>query len=100
MHLLFLISGIDCRASFIATKEIILANQAALAHNKIMTYTAGFTTDVVKDIGNPNRFRWNIYDNEKVRDKSFYSFATKREAQTDADKFVQKLNAVWPAAKE
>ena len=48
----------------------------------------------------PNRFRWNIYDNEKVRDKSFYSFATKREAQTDADKFVQKLNAIWPAAKE
>ena len=100
MHLLFLISGIDCRASFIATKEILLANQAALAHNRIMTYTAGFTTDVVKDIGNPNRFRWNIYDNEKVRDKSFYSFATKREAQTDADKFVQKLNAIWPAAKE
>jgi hypothetical protein len=93
-------SGIDCRASFIATKEILLANQAALAHNRIMTYTAGFTTDVVKDIGNPNRFRWNIYDNEKVRDKSFYSFATKREAQTDADKFVQKLNAIWPAAKE
>ncbi len=54
-----------------------------------------FTTYVVKDIGNPNRFRWNIYDNEKVRDKSFYSFATKREAQADADKFVEKLNAVW-----
>ena len=66
----------------------------------IMTYSAVFTIDVVKDIGNPNRFRWNIYDNEKVRDKSFYSFATKREAQTDADKFVQKLNAIWPAAKE
>jgi hypothetical protein len=65
-----------------------------------MTYVAGFTTYVVKDIGNPNRFRWNIYDNEKVRDKSFYSFATKREAQIDADKFVQKLNAIWPAAKE
>jgi hypothetical protein len=93
-------SGIDCRASFIVTNEILLANQAALAHNRIMTYTAGFTTDVVKDIGNPNRFRWNIYDSEKVRDKSFYSFATKREAQADADKFVQKLNAIWPAAKE
>jgi hypothetical protein len=65
-----------------------------------MTYTAGFITHVVKDIGNPNRFRWNIYDNEKVRDKSFYSFATKHEAQTDADKFVQELNAIWPAAKE
>ena len=49
-------------------------------------------TDVVKDIGNPNRFRWNIYENKRVRDKSFYSFATKREAQNDADKFVRKLN--------
>ena len=54
----------------------------------MMTETATFTTDVVKDIGNPNRFRWNIYENEKVRDKSLYSFATKREAQSDADKFV------------
>jgi hypothetical protein len=84
----------------VITKEIFLAEQAELVQNRIMTHSAGFTTDVVKDIGNPNRFRWNIYDNEKVRDKSFYSFATKREAQTDADKFVQKLNAIWLAAKE
>ena len=60
-----------------------------------------FTTDVVKDIGNPNRFRWNIYQNERVRDKTrFYSFATKREAQNDADKFLLKLNSVWPGLKE
>ena len=64
-----------------------------------MTDSALFTTDVVKDIGNPNRYRWNIYDDKTIRDKSFYSFATKREAQTDADKFVEKLNAIWPAAK-
>ena len=80
-----------------ATKEIFLATEAAQEHNSIMTYSALFTTAVVKDTGNPNRFRWNIYDNEKVRDKSFYSFATKREAQTDSDRFVQKLNAIWPA---
>lgn len=64
-----------------------------------MTDSALFTTYVVKDIGNPNRYRWNIYDDKTIRDKSFYSFATKREAQTDADKFVEKLNAIWPAAK-
>ncbi len=64
-----------------------------------MTDSAVFTTYVVKDIGNPNRYRWNIYDDKTIRDKSFYSFATKREAQTDADKFVEKLNAIWPAAK-
>lgn len=59
-----------------------------------------FATDVVKDVGNPNRFRWNIYENERVRDKSFYSFATRREAQNDADKFVRKLNSIWPYPKE
>ena len=81
-------------------KEISLAKQLALAYNRAMTDSVVFTTYVVKDIGNPNRYRWNIYDNKAVRDKSFYSFATRREAQTDADKFVEKLNAIWPAAKE
>ena len=79
-----------------------------MAHNGLMTESpvlttdvvAVFTTDIVKDAGNPNRFRWNIYENQKVRDKSFYSFATKREAQNDADKFVRKLHAVWPGPKE
>ncbi len=65
-----------------------------------MTDSAVFTTDVVKDSGNPNRFRWNIYENERVRDKSFYSFATRREAQNDADKFVRKLDSIWPGASE
>jgi hypothetical protein len=94
------VSGIDWSASFVATKEICLAKQAKPAHNTLMTISAMFITDVVKDVGNPNRYRWNIYDNEKVRDKSFYSFATKREAQTDADKFVEKLNAIWLGSKE
>lgn len=65
-----------------------------------MMNSATFTIHVVKDPWNPNRFRWNIYDSEKIRDQSFYSFGTKREAQTDADKFVRKLNAIWPPAKE
>jgi hypothetical protein len=80
-------------------KEISLAKEPGLAHNGIMTDSVVFTTYVVKDIGNPNRYRWNIYDDKTIRDKSFYSFATKREAQTDADKFVEKLNAIRPAAK-
>jgi hypothetical protein len=88
------------RPVFWSKKRIFLAKQPALADNTTMRDSATFTTDVVKDTSNPNRFRWNIYDNKKVRDKSFYSFGTKSEAQTDADKFVQKLNAIWPAAKE
>ena len=64
-----------------------------------MTDSAVFSTEVVKDIGNPNRFRWNIYENKKVRDKSFYSFATRREAQNDADKFVRKLDLILAGLK-
>jgi hypothetical protein len=30
-----------------------------------------------------------------MRDASVYSYATKREAQADADEFVQKLNDTW-----
>ncbi len=74
--------------------------QRRLTDYAIMTERAMFTTDIVKDVANPNRFRWNIYENKRVRDKSLYSFATKREAQNDADKFVRKLNSVWPASNE
>jgi hypothetical protein len=84
----------------IGTEKYLLAKQTLLEHNATMTESPVFMTDVVKDIGNPNRFRWNIYENKRVRDKSFYSFATRREAQNDADKFVRKLDSIWPGAKE
>jgi hypothetical protein len=76
-------------------ENLALAMQTPWAHNAIMEQKPIFTTDIAKDIGNPNRFRWNIYENMKVRDKSFYSFATKREAQNDADKFIRKLDDIW-----
>jgi hypothetical protein len=84
----------------IVERKSRLAEQAQLAQDAKMTDSSLFLTDVVKDNDNPNRFRWNIYENKRVRDKSFYSFATKREAQNDADKFVLKLNSVWPGSKE
>jgi hypothetical protein len=85
---------------FNGSEKYHLAKRTLLEHNAIMTDSAVFKTDVVKDVGNPNRFRWNIYENQRVRDKSFYSFATRREAQNDADKFVRKLDSVWPGSKE
>jgi hypothetical protein len=86
--------------SFIGVRKSRLAEQTPLAHNATMKENSIFATDVVKDVGNPNRFRWNIFENKKVRDKSFYSFATRREAQNDADKFVRKLNSIWPPSRE
>jgi hypothetical protein len=88
----------DHQAVLLVERKSRLAERMRLAQDGKMTDGPIFTTDVVKDIDNPNRFRWNIYENKRVRDKSFYSFATKREAQNDADKFVLKLTSVWPKA--
>jgi hypothetical protein len=60
-----------------------------------MTETRTFTTAVARDPHNPERFRWSVLENAKVHDKSMYNFATKREAQADADKFVGRLKVVW-----
>ena len=54
-----------------------------------------FTIDIAQDARQLGRYRWSVSENMKVRDTSFYSFATRREAQADADKFVEKLKAVW-----
>jgi hypothetical protein len=67
-----------------------------LAHNAMMTENHSFTTAVAPDVQRPGRYRWNIWENHKVRDKSLYSFATRKEAQADADKFLGRLNAIWP----
>ena len=52
-----------------------------------------FTIDVAQDAR--QRGRWSVSENIKVRDTSFYSFTTRREAQADADKFVEKLKPIW-----
>jgi hypothetical protein len=54
-----------------------------------------FTIDIARDSIRPERYRWSVSENMRLRDKSLYSFATKREAQIDADRFVRKLNGVW-----
>jgi hypothetical protein len=54
-----------------------------------------FTVDVLEDVVRPGSYRWIVSGNMKVRDKSLYSFRTKRQAQVDADKFVQGLDDIW-----
>jgi hypothetical protein len=54
-----------------------------------------FTIRIEPDAGRPGRYRWNILENGKPRDKSTYSYPTHREAQADAEKFVQKLRTTW-----
>jgi hypothetical protein len=54
-----------------------------------------FTVDIAEDVVRPGSYRWTVSENMKVRDKSLYSFRTRRDAQRDADKFVQGLDDIW-----
>jgi hypothetical protein len=60
-----------------------------------MTEPHTFTTTVVPDIGRPGRWRWTVFEYQKTRDKSLWSFSSRSEAQADADQFVAKLDATW-----
>jgi hypothetical protein len=65
------------------------------SHNASMEEAHVFTIDVAQDARQRGRYRWSVSENMKVRDTSFYSFTTRREAQADADKFVETLKAIW-----
>jgi hypothetical protein len=54
-----------------------------------------FTPIVSVDVDRPERWRWSVFEGKKIRDKSLFSFATRPEAQADADRFVAELNATW-----
>jgi hypothetical protein len=54
-----------------------------------------YRIDIAKDADRPGRYRWRIFEDLKLRDQSLHSFATIREAQIDADKFVATLKDIW-----
>ena len=76
-----------------------LAPSGRPPHNVRMSTNSPFFTKVEQDADRPGRYRWFIFENGRMRDASVYSFATKREAQADADKFVQRLNDTWTDRK-
>jgi hypothetical protein len=60
-----------------------------------MPQSGDFTIQVEPDADRAGRYRWNIVEKGKQRDRSTYSYATRREAQEDAQKFLDKLNDTW-----
>jgi hypothetical protein len=60
-----------------------------------MTEPHAFTTAVVPNFDQRGRWRWSVFEDGKIRDKSLWSFSSRREAQADADQFVAKLDATW-----
>jgi hypothetical protein len=75
--------------------DFVLATPTPSSHNASMEEAHVFTIDIAQDARQLGRYRWSVSENMKVRDTSFYSFTTRREAQADADKFVEKLKAIW-----
>jgi hypothetical protein len=80
--------------------EFGLAPDTSSAHNAMMADAPKFRIDVAAAADRPGRYRWRIFEDLKLRDTSLHSFATKREAQIDADKFVARLNDIWKAHDE
>jgi hypothetical protein len=66
-----------------------------MAHGAIMPEIEPYSVRVREDANRSGRYRWDVFETERLRDTSMFSFATRREAQTDADKFVVKLLATW-----
>jgi hypothetical protein len=65
------------------------------AHYAEMAEPPSYTILITADPGRVERFRWTINEAGKERDKSMYSFATRRHAQTDAEALVEKLIITW-----
>jgi hypothetical protein len=68
-------------------------------HSANVPQESPFVVKIERDTGHAGRFRWRVFQDGMMRDASVYSFATKRQAQVDADKFVQKLNETWRILK-
>jgi hypothetical protein len=50
-----------------------------------------FSIKIEQDAENERRFRWIIYEGEKLRERSPQTYATIRHAKADAEKFMQRL---------
>jgi hypothetical protein len=60
-----------------------------------MAKSSDYTIAVTRDPDRRRRYRWSVSEGQKMRDKSLYSFASKREAEVDVQMFVVKLAAIW-----
>jgi hypothetical protein len=58
-----------------------------------------FSIKLEQDEQSERRFRWVIYEGEKLRERSPQSYATIRHAKADAEKFVQRLIAAQRSPK-
>jgi hypothetical protein len=58
-----------------------------------------FTIGVEPDLLRDGRFRWTLYENGQVRNRSAMSYAARQEAHADAVKALAKQIADWRPAR-
>jgi len=64
--------------------KFILAAQTPLSHNANMTAFNRFTFKIEIDPLSERRFRWTVCEGNQVHIRSPHSYATRREAETEA----------------
>jgi hypothetical protein len=77
----------------------VLENVPSCAHIVEMVENHPFTIGVEPDLLRDGRFRWTLYENGQVRNRSAVSYATRDEALADAGKALEKQIADWRSAR-
>ena len=65
------------------------------AHDVTMSENSPYTAHVKEDVNHPGRYRWQVHETKRLRDSSTFNFAMRREAQRDAELFIERLTTIW-----
>jgi hypothetical protein len=65
------------------------------AHNVTMDKAEQFTVKIELDPLGAGRFRWTVREGHQIHLRSPHSYATRREAEREADKALQKFAETW-----
>jgi hypothetical protein len=77
----------------------VLENVPPWAHVIDLIENHPFTIRVEPDLLRDRRFRWTLYENGQLRNRSLVSYATEREAVADATKALDREIANWRPAR-
>jgi hypothetical protein len=58
-----------------------------------------FTTNVEPDPLTERRFRWTVCEGDQIHLRSPHSYATRRQAEVEADKALLRIVEAWPGRR-
>jgi hypothetical protein len=72
-----------------------MESRRASAHNVTMNKAERFSVKIEADPLGAGRFRWTVREGTQIHLRSPHSYATRREAEQEADKALQKFAETW-----